>query len=64
LEISCWISTAHCTASTTLANSAITASPQVFTIRPSWRATNPAMAVRERRSVASVPASSASMRRE
>jgi hypothetical protein len=27
LEISRWISTAHCAASTTLANSAITASP-------------------------------------
>src|SRR5882757_2018294 len=64
LEISCWISTAHCTASTTLANSAMTASPQVLTIRPSWRSTNPAMAARWRRSVANVPVSSASMRRE
>ena len=28
--------TAHCTAQTTLANSAMTASPQVLTTRPSW----------------------------
>ena len=64
LEISCWISIAHCTASTTLANSAITASPQVLTIRPSWRSTKRVIAVRWRCSSASVPASSASMRRE
>ena len=39
------------------------ASPQVLTTRPSWRSISVAMAARRRRSVASVPASSAPMRR-
>jgi hypothetical protein len=38
-----WISTAQRTASTTLENSAMTASPQVFTCRPSWRAKSSAI---------------------
>jgi len=58
---SCWISTAQVTASTTLGNSAISASPQVLMTRPSWRVIRAAMLSRLVRRRLSVPASSCSM---
>ena len=53
--------TAQRTASTTEANSAITASPQVFTSRPSWASNCSRMMARARRRRSSVAASSASI---
>jgi hypothetical protein len=54
---------AHCTASTTLENSAITASPQVLTVRPSCRPTSASIAARYCRSVPMVRVSSLSISR-
>jgi hypothetical protein len=61
---SCWIAAAQRTASTALANSAITLSPAVVKIRPWCRAISSSITWRRAFSVASVPSSSAAMRRE
>ena len=58
-----WMSTAHCTASTTLENSASTLSPGASTTRPPWPVTVDAMTARYSVMARTVATSSSPMSR-